>query len=267
MSRFIKKAYKCLVERFFPNTSDKGNQEEVLSIDDLGGPSLRFKVATQVERYRTAQFGGEQKALERFLEALEPSDTIYDVGASVGLFTVAAASNYPESRVVAFEPDPEINQRLRTNISLNNLKDVQVIDWAASNDSGTVDLYTDGVDGFSPTMRPQSRDGAPSGTVSVEKRPIDEAIADEEIPVPNVLKIDIEGAEVFCLEGCRRLLDGAFGVTPRTLFVEVHPEFLPDYGRTEDDVMKILEDTDYRVEWRQQREEQVHLLCRRQDYA
>jgi len=262
MIKFLKKTYRRLAHRFFPNTSDRTNQEEVLSIDDLDGPPLRFKVTTLVERHRTAQFGGEREALERFLGALEPGDTVHDVGASVGLFTVAAASNYPESTVVAFEPDPEINQRLRTNISLNNLKNVEVVDWAASNDSGTVNLYTDGVDGFSPTMRPQQRDGAPSGTVSVEKRPIDEAISNGEIPVPSVLKIDIEGAEAFCLEGCSKLLSGAFGASPRILFVEVHPEFLPDYGRTKDNVMEMLEDAGYQVEWRQQREEQVHFLYR-----
>lgn len=171
MSNIIEKTYIRLVRRFLSKTQGGVNQEEILSIDDLNGLPLRFKVTTQVERHRTVQFGGEREALERFLEALQPGDTVHDVGASVGLFTVAAASNYPESTVVAFEPDPEINQRLRTNISLNSLKNVQVVDWAASNDSGTIDLYTDGVDGFSPTMRPQQRDGAPSGTVSVENAP------------------------------------------------------------------------------------------------
>jgi predicted RNA methylase len=123
-------------------------------------PQIQFKVYSSVERHRTENFGGEREALEKFLDVLEPGDIIYDVGASVGLFAIAASEKVPNGSVIAFEPDPETNQRLRANVDLNGVGNVQVVDWAASASSGNVELYTDGADGFAPTMRRQNREGA-----------------------------------------------------------------------------------------------------------
>lgn len=202
--------------------------------------------------------------MEKFLDVLEPRDIIYDVGASVGLFSIAAASKVPNGSVIAFEPDPETNQRLRANIALNELGNVQVIDWAASASSGKAELYTDGAGGFAPTLRPQNREGAPTGTVEIETRAIDDALFDRHLPLPDVLKVDIEGAEALCLRGCEKLLDGALGSSPRSLFIEVHPQFLPDYDSTEEEVRRLIREAGYTVTWSREREEQEHLLCVRE---
>lgn len=50
--------------------------------------------------------------------AIQPDDVVFDVGASVGLMTVYAASEAFKGRVFAFEPDPETMRRLRRNVPL-----------------------------------------------------------------------------------------------------------------------------------------------------
>src|SRR5262245_26402911 len=74
------------------------------------GLTCVFEINNQVERFRTEGFGGERSFLEYFLGQIESDDTVFDIGASVGLMTVFAASKV--RCVYAFEPDPENMGRL-----------------------------------------------------------------------------------------------------------------------------------------------------------
>lgn len=223
------------------------------------GGTATFEVASSVECYRVEEYGGEKEVLQRFLGDLRSDDVVYDVGASVGLMTVMAAKAVQSGRVVAFEPDPETRQRLTRNIQLNDLSNVEVIDWAASESEGTAQLHTNGAAGFAPSLRRQVREGAPSSELEVRTRRIDSAVEEGNLPIPTVMKIDVEGAEGLCLRGARELLSGRFGARPRLIYLELHPDFLPDFGDTAERVEALLTDLGYEESWRSQREDQTHV--------
>src|SRR5690348_7695963 len=63
-----------------------------------------FRCGNRVEYFRAVEFGGEAEALGAFLFLLRPDDVVWDVGASIGLLSVHAAT--AARNVVAFEPDP-----------------------------------------------------------------------------------------------------------------------------------------------------------------
>ena len=242
-----------------PSSSDSESFPRSITVQALG-ESFQFRAYSEVEVYRTQHFGGERTALELFMGALQDDDVVYDIGASVGLFAVAAGQQVHSGNIYAFEPDPETRSRLEENLHLNDIENASVIPWAASDESSHVTLYTDGVSGYAPTMRSQEREGAPTGTVDVKTHTLDEAIASKELQPPTFLKIDIEGAEILCLRGAKDLLSGAFGARPRAVFVEIHPEFLPDYGATHEDVTEILEQNNYCAVWQAGRDAQNHRL-------
>lgn len=104
--------------------------------------TLVFEVNNPVERYRIADFGDEKEFLEQFVFAIQPDDIVFDVGASVGLMTVYAASAAFKGRVFAFEPDPETMRRLRRNVLLNSLSNVELLPWVLSDRKEEVTLYT-----------------------------------------------------------------------------------------------------------------------------
>lgn len=63
----------------------------------------------------------------------------------------------------------------------------------------------------------------------------------ESNPVPDVVTIDIEGLEVRALRGLERTLE-----TERpTVFIEIHPTFLPDFGNEVEEIHEILDENDY----------------------
>ena len=232
---------------------------ELIILKDISTKPLKFNVYSSVERYRVADYGGEREVIERFIGMLEPTDVVYDIGASVGLFTISVASLLTQGIVYSFEPDTSTRARLLENIRLNQLNNVKIVEWAVSDCEGDVTLYTDGVAGFAPSFVLQKRDGAPTGQLCVPTCSIDTAISCKELNLPTVLKIDIEGAEGLCLKGCKRLLKGEFGKRPRILFLEIHPDFLPDFNSSADEIKHFMLDLDYELQWREERAEQEHL--------
>ncbi len=234
-------------------------QRQKITLTDLTAVPLHFLTHSPVERYRVAQYGDEREALQAFLGQIRPDDVVFDIGASVGLYAIAAATKLPQGRLVAFEPDPETRAALQKNVALNQLTNVQFVPWAVSDRAGSVTLYSDGVAGRAPTLAQQTRRHAPQGKITVPTQTLDEAIARSELPLPTVLKIDIEGAELLCLRGCQRLLAGEFGPRPRVIMLELHPLFLPDFGGTAVETRTLLETIGYAPIWQQLRDDQEHL--------
>lgn len=220
---------------------------------------LRFEAFSPVENYRIANYGDEKFFVEKFTESLETDDVIFDVGASVGLMTVHAAVFANQGQVIAFEPDPETMERLKHNVSLNAISNVTFVSWAVSNLTGEASLFTNGASGYAPSLKEQTnREGAPKNKITVQTRTLDDEILASNLPLPTVLKIDIEGAEVLCLRGAQKLLSGQLGEKPRLIFLELHPEFLPSFGATGEEVHNFVLNHGYSVVWEQKRDAQIH---------
>src|SRR5660398_329033 len=73
-------------------------------------------------------------------------------------------------------------------------------------------LYTDGTAGRSPSLRQTGSRAA----IEVQTRAIDEALSSGVLPEPDIVKLDIEGAEGLALTGMRQLLTSPG--RPRTIF-------------------------------------------------
>lgn len=79
----------------------------------------------------------ENHTLKLWLEKLqETNGTILDVGAYTGIYGILAASAYPNRTVMAFEPLPQVFERLRANRDANDLNNLVVVNLALSDDNG-----------------------------------------------------------------------------------------------------------------------------------
>ncbi len=227
----------------------------VVTITKFVSKGCRFEISTSVEAYRVERFGGEEHFTETILDELSPSDMLFDIGACVGMVAVHAASM--GATVVAFEPDPGYRERLYKNLLLNELGNVKVVEWAVSDKAGEAVLYTDGIQGNSPSLR----EVGARGSVRVRTDSIDNALSREEFPSPSVLKIDVEGAETLVIKGMLGLLKS--DRPPRAIFIETHPEFLPLFGSQEGEVSALLEGCGYVQKYKNRRLDQVHYFYKR----
>lgn len=136
-----------------------------------------------------------------------PGDTVVDVGANAGVYTVATARLVgPEGRVVAIEPNPVVLGRLAANVRQNGFEDRVTILPIAIADHTARGLVVD-QSGNSTVARIQvlaEGESIPSGTVGV--RTLDDALEDLGIARVDVLKIDVEGLERAVMDGAERTL-------------------------------------------------------------
>ncbi len=135
-----------------------------------------------------------------FEREIFPGAVVYDIGANVGYFSLlAAVLAGPEGRVFAFEPLPRNLAFLRRHVALNGLGNiVAIVPAAVSERSGEAAFDT----GASSAMGHLTE----SGGITVQMVALDEMMAAGELPPPDFMKIDVEGAEYAVLKGARDLL-------------------------------------------------------------
>lgn len=183
----------------------------------VGSNHAQFYVSSPLE-YRRARWAlGERPVIQRLLSEIEQEDVFYDVGANVG--TYACLCTAVCEHVVAFEPVPENRDRLKENLSLNaNADRWTVVPVALSDMHGSATMERHGELPGSGAHR-----FAEDGELIVDQESADSLIESEGLPTPDVVKIDVEGAELSVLEGMRETLSSV-----RLLYCEVHREVLTD---------------------------------------
>lgn len=163
----------------------------------------------------------ERYVAELLTYLIRPGDQCVDVGANVGVHTVRMARLAgPAGQVIAVEPDPELARRAAGNIALNGLRNVQVVQAAASDTCGdSVPLYR--AADQDPNRARASLHAHPYLTgpaAQVRTTTIDEVCTG---PVA-LIKIDVEGHEGAVIDGAARTIQM---YSPAIVF-EYAPELL-----------------------------------------
>jgi FkbM family methyltransferase len=174
--------------------------ETVVTVRSGAAAGLRIPIQPRREKfYWTGAYELEvQRALVRFLR---PGMTFWDVGAHAGFMTLLASRLVGAGgRVHAFEPAERSRARLRAALRANDTSNVIVHDVAVGATSGTATLYSHGTSSMWTTVAELG--DAP--VVDVTARTLDD-LADE-LGTPDLIKVDVEGAETDVLCGARRLL-------------------------------------------------------------
>lgn len=145
-----------------------------------------------------------------FERHVRPGDTVLDVGAHVGYYTVlSAVLAGPSGAVWSFEPNPTNAGFLRRHVEINGLAQVRVEQAAVSDAEGTArfDFGTGSGTGHLSS----------EGAIEVRTLRLDDVCAAHGI-VPRAIKIDVEGAEAAVLEGGVKTIESARPV----IFLSTH---------------------------------------------
>lgn len=153
----------------------------------------------------TLRMGAEYESAETrvFKERLRPGMTVFDLGANIGYYSVLASRLVgPTGRVFSFEPDIDNLHLLQRNLRANGCANVEVCPYAVSESLGFADLYRN-------DSAPSAHSIAVPPPGSVAGRRVVSVPLDGLFPpgiCPNLVKMDIEGAEFAALRGMRRML-------------------------------------------------------------
>lgn len=146
--------------------------------------------------------GYERAEIAALCSRIRPGDTVLDIGANIGLYTLAMSrAAGPEGRVVAFEPDPSNVELLERNVAENACENVVVMACALGDEDTETDLYQ--VDEGRGNLSFADL-GCTGVSVKVPVRRGEQVLEELEIEAVQVAKIDVEGAEPLVLEGLGR---------------------------------------------------------------
>ncbi len=164
---------------------------------------------------------------------VRPGMIVIDAGAHVGEYTVRFSKAVGAAGSVhAFEPDPRVYPVLTRNVAKCSLGNVVANNLAIGG--------TEGVQGFVLGKDPtgsglgRSEGTVATGKLDVRVTTIDAYVRSQKIARVDLVKLDIEGAEVEALNGARRVLEE---MRPKCIFVECHGSY--------DEVVDILKDCRY----------------------
>jgi len=134
-----------------------------------------------------------------FREAVSPGTVVYDLGANAGYYSLLASVCVGQKgHVYSFEPLPRNVAYLRKHLELNRITNCTVIEAAVA--------ARDGHMRFEATGEPFMGHLSNEGKLLVRTVRLDTLVSRHEILPPDVLKIDVEGAECEALEGAEETI-------------------------------------------------------------
>jgi FkbM family methyltransferase len=150
---------------------------------------------------------------------LKPGMTFVDIGTNKGDFALLAAAVVGSSgQVLCFEPEPVNCYWVRKSIELNGYRNVKVHEFALGDANEETQLYLGRQSGWH-TLLPSQPD-RDRGSIPITKRTLDSVLSEAKLEKIDVMKIDVEGAEMAVLRGAVETLKRN---SDMLLLMDLHP--------------------------------------------
>ncbi len=185
----------------------------------------------------------EHDVMDFIRHYLKPGMTVFDVGANIGIYSLLSARLVCEQGFVhAFEPTPATMDRLKANLALNQFTWVFANELAVTDRAGRAKLHLYEQNAMNSLAR-QDWVGNAVGQVEIATISLDEYVRVRSIPRVHLLKIDVEGAELFVFKGARNLLSS---LNPPVVLCEFADKTARGFGYEANAIRDFLEEFGFR---------------------
>ena len=185
--------------------------EELTIVQVAAGALQGFSLELNLQMEKDYWLGTYELELQQAVDELvKPGWVVYDVGANIGYISLMLARQVGETgQVFSFEALPANVQRLQRNIGLNGLQErVQVYSAAVVDRAAPVHFLVHPSTSMGKVVGSAGRDKIQEYQQEIEVvgLTLDGFVFEDNHPVPQVIKMDIEGGEVLAVQGMRRIL-------------------------------------------------------------
>jgi len=218
----------------------------VIATSWLGGSRIEQTLPSDISRCAFVTGCYEPNEMSLLSKLLNTGDTVVDIGANEGLYSLYASTIVgPAGRVVAVEPSPREVDRLRRNISLSRFGNINVHELAITDVEGAAELHlTDPRHAGQNTLgEPVYEETRVVQTVEVRTRTLDSFVESEALDRLDLLKIDVEGAEMSVLRGGESTLNRLRPV----VLLELQDSTLRRQGSSASELTAHLGERDYEL--------------------
>ncbi len=196
------------------------------------GNAKGIKIYTTAEYFKVYENGNTDPEMVNDMISEELNNkTIFDVGAFIGLSSMVFSKYSKNCKIIAFEPNPYNRKKIEKNFEKNKKisANIRVFPYALSNANASVKMYLSKViEGPSSTSRIEgshstiSNDNLPNcfEYQIVETKTLDSFVSKNKL-IPDIIKIDIEGAEFMLLLGAINTISKYHPL----IYIELHSEY------------------------------------------
>ena len=182
----------------------------------------------------------EKDVKQEFLQNINTGDTIIDVGAHIGEYTLLGAKLVGDKGlIISVEPDHDSVISLKKNIILNNFKNYLILEKAVGEKIETKSLYKVNEEDVYGYLDPYVENKKLKKHSEIEVTTIDSIVLSNNINTINLLKIDVEGFEYEVLLGCNDTLKKN---KIKKIIIELHPSYLQSKGDNEELIHTFLKE-------------------------
>ena len=181
---------------------------------------------------------------EHLNRRIRPTDVVVDIGANIGVRSLAFSRAVPQGRVISFEPHPHTFARLKEHVDMNAPGNVTFVNKGVGQHVDTARLYQV-VETNSGMNRILSDTGSAASLpfVEVHLSPLEPMLEAAGVPHVDVIKVDVEGFEMEVLLGARAVIERDHP----TLFIELDDDNLKESGSSAPALVAWLRDRGYDV--------------------
>ena len=176
---------------------------------------------------------------------LKENSIYVDIGANVGYYTLLAASIAKKGQVFSFEPYNLNFELLEKNIVANNLVNVQTFQYVVSNENTFIDVFLSGANKGNIRLFKDDLEGYMEEHQSnkLVKSVTLDTLLDGSIN-PDIIKMDIQGGEMFALEGMKKIIQNT---NELVLFTEFWPEAITLNNISPSDFLQSLHNLNFEI--------------------
>ncbi len=176
--------------------------------------NLKLYAESSMEKFRCETFfTKEPETLEWIKTLMQNGEVFFDIGANIGVYTLYAASLYPELQVFSFEPFLTNYNRLCENVQLNGFENITPLLMGLSDRTGIDTLFVrDETLGSSGHQITENIDEWGNEFKAVKKYDVltdslDSFLSYFKASIPNHIKIDVDGVEWLIIKGMEKTLN------------------------------------------------------------
>jgi FkbM family methyltransferase len=182
----------------------------------------------------------EKTDSEMIFRLVKDGDSILDIGANIGWYSISLAKRYPGCRIQAFEPIPKTFAYLQRNIALNGVGNITVNNHGFSNKADTLTFF------YYPTGSGNASSAKLADVAGVEEirckvLPLDDYMQGQAGGV-DFIKCDVEGAELLVFQGAT----GTLARHQPIVFSEMLRKWSAKFGYHPNDIIALFKGLGYR---------------------
>ena len=192
---------------------------------------INFFIPNELTKWRVETFFNKEPETIEWINSFKNSKAtiFWDIGANIGLFSIYNSLKNKKSCTISFEPSTSNLKVLSRNISINNLKNINIFPIALSDKKNGFFMMNENkfVDGgalntFSERYNFEGKTFKPEMSYSFYGTNIEKLINDKFLEIPSYIKIDVDGIEHLILKGMGKYLKNK---KIKSILVEINENF------------------------------------------